>query len=773
MREQPFLDNPTKYPEFSLLIKRHELQHAFRWGLHRHRTVALLALAACSANFSGAAAPSADFETSAASTVVDEWTAFLTKGLALDLLVRHFEGIGKALACMFVMALVATLAYPLHLLITRPPSAVPAGGAGTGQAESERCSPGSQQRQLSSLSSSSPSLPLLSALVVASTTLPIWALAVWGSVNLDWGLASGLSVGLSSACLSLKNASFAQSWCCFNAPVTTAKEAAEAMGAPSGGEKRPREDVCGDGDLAGPPLLTFGEFLFFILAAPFLVCEPEFLRERARRAPCPGRAFSEFSHAVLVFVALHAACSAFFAPVMRVVAAAVFSPPSPSLVAESAQAALASDFRGCGSGDGEHTCGGSPFNGATIGWVDCVGWAGAEGIHTAGGSGGWFFSLLLDGGGSETAATSYFESLFCGGAGGAGLAWWWGIAAASALAMLVFSPMVHFMAFYGFWHCVCLGCAELWGYPDRNFYGPWWLLAEEPDTMYRLWSTPVHRWVSSCIYRPIVGHKSAAFSQPGRSGGGVRRGLAGTSCRESEEHQQQGGYAEEKKQQQQQQQQQRRWTWRRLLALTSAFLFSSLVHEAVTFVAMRRTCWPVSTFSLVLSIFVISGWDAMYPVRSIISESAAVSGASGEDSFDRHGTRPPAEPAVLPSSSAATRSQPGATATAAGVSCGSTVVETSDGTLADHSAKSYVVVDHARDLGEQHAITSKNGSDSCGTGGGGGVDGAGRVSNTKKAGREWRGWGAVAFFEGASLVMGLAVDFLMWQWWRHTLLYEP
>ncbi|CAN0325630.1 unnamed protein product [Ectocarpus sp. 12 AP-2014] len=295
--------------------------------------------------------------------------------------------------------------------------------------------------------------------------------------------------------------------------------------------------------------------------------------------------------------------------------------------------------------------------------------------------------------------------------------------------------------------------------------------------MYRLWSTPVHRWVSSCVYRPIVGHKSAAIPQPGYSGGGVRRGLAGTFCREPEEHQQQGGYAEEKKKQQQQQQQQqkqRRWTWRRLLALTCAFLFSSLVHEAVTFVAMRRTCWPVSTFSLVLSIFVISGWDAMYPVRSIISESAVVSAASGEDKGDCHGTRPPAEPALLPSSSAATGSRPGATATATDISCGSTaVVETSDGTLEDRSEKSYVVVEQARDLGEQHAGTSKNGSDSFGTVGGGGVDVAGRVSNTKKAGSEWRGWGAVAFFEGASLVMGLAVDFLMWQWWRHTLSYEP
>lgn len=203
------------------------------------------------------------------------------------------------------------------------------------------------------------------------------------------------------------------------------------------------------------------------------VCEPEFLRARARCAPRPGRAFSEFSHALLAFVALHAACSAFFAPVMRVVAAAVFSPPSPELfaAAESAHATLAPDFRGCDSGGGEYLCRESPSDSAMIGWVDCVGWAGADGIHTVGGSGGWFFSLLLDRGGSEAAATSYFESLFCGGAGGAGLAGRWGIVAASVMGILVFSPMVHFLAFYGFWHCVCLGCAELWGYPDRHFYG--------------------------------------------------------------------------------------------------------------------------------------------------------------------------------------------------------------------------------------------------------------------------------------------------------------
>lgn len=36
-RPQPFLDDPSDYPEFSLLVKRQGLHHAFKHGLHRHR----------------------------------------------------------------------------------------------------------------------------------------------------------------------------------------------------------------------------------------------------------------------------------------------------------------------------------------------------------------------------------------------------------------------------------------------------------------------------------------------------------------------------------------------------------------------------------------------------------------------------------------------------------------------------------------------------------------------------------------------------------------
>ena len=46
----------------------------------------------------------------------------------------------------------------------------------------------------------------------------------------------------------------------------------------------------------------------------------------------------------------------------------------------------------------------------------------------------------------------------------------------------------------------------------------------------------------------------------------------------------------------------------------------------------------------------------------------------------------------------------------------------------------------------------------------------GRRVTYGKVGSEWRGWGAVAFFEGCSSSMALVVDVLAWQWWRQTLL---
>lgn len=64
---------------------------------------------------------------------------------------------------------------------------------------------------------------------------------------------------------------------------------------------------------------------------------------------------------------------------------------------------------------------------------------------------------------------AFFEACFCGTGGPS--AGWGETAAAAAWAILVLSPMVHFLTFYSFWHCVCMGLAELTGYPDRFLYG--------------------------------------------------------------------------------------------------------------------------------------------------------------------------------------------------------------------------------------------------------------------------------------------------------------
>ncbi|CAN0092591.1 unnamed protein product, partial [Hapterophycus canaliculatus] len=324
----------------------------------------------------------------------------------------------------------------------------------------------------------------LSAAIVASTAVaPVWALAVWGSARFHWGLASGISVGLLSACLSLKSASFAQSWCRarrlddLKPPPRLRKAPGKvATGAvvepsPAGDKQDPRRGV-----------LTSGEFMFFLLAAPSLVCEPELLKASARRPRRAARAISEFSHALLAFVALHAACTTFVAPLMRVVASFVFS--SPLCLGPSQGGG------GGGGGDGATELSSSASLDAvsfsiapTTGWIDCVGWARAAWADGGGGgSGGWFFALL-PGGDVRGFGASFFESRGCcadgigttstaAAAGNVATGTGWpAFLAASVLGMLIATPLVHSLTFYSFWHCVCVGCAELWGYPDRDFYG--------------------------------------------------------------------------------------------------------------------------------------------------------------------------------------------------------------------------------------------------------------------------------------------------------------
>lgn len=169
-------------------------------------------------------------------------------------------------------------------------------------------------------------------------------------------------------------------------------------------------------------MLTFGEFAFFLLLAPSLVCEPRLLVSSARRPRRIAAAASEFFHAGLTYLAVHATCSAFFAPIMRVLATALHA-----------------------------------------GWADEDGWAE---LHRSDGSGWWLLQAGSGGCGAEGGGVCGRAGLEGFGQHGRGT-----VTVAGCLGMFVFTPLMHFLMFYAFFHSVCLGCAELWGYPDRNIYG--------------------------------------------------------------------------------------------------------------------------------------------------------------------------------------------------------------------------------------------------------------------------------------------------------------
>lgn len=324
-------------------------------------------------------------------------------------------------------------------------------------------------------------------LAAAAPSTIVWVLAVLGAGRFRWGVASGLCVGLQCAALTLKSISFVQrarpasASIGGGAPVTGGGSTAKGLGSdatkaepaiasgscrievateclPVTSEKgaRPasngageqsialekdgasvplKERTCGgNGDAFAetppPPALTFGEFAFFLLLTPSLVCEPRLLVVSARRPSRVAAACSEFFHAALVYLAVQATCSALFAPVMRVLAEALHS------------------------GDG-------------TGWADEDGWA--ELRRTDGG--GWW----LHGGGAPFSK----EWRGCRGEAGAGVlgcsSLEWDIVrnvvVAACLGTYVLTPVVNYLMFYAFFHSVCLGSAELWGYPDRNTYG--------------------------------------------------------------------------------------------------------------------------------------------------------------------------------------------------------------------------------------------------------------------------------------------------------------
>ncbi|CAM9724625.1 unnamed protein product [Ascophyllum nodosum] len=695
-KERAFLDDPLLYPEFAVLVQRQNLQHRFRHALHRFRTPALVALAACSVILSGAVAPSPPWcgvfvcDGDRKASTISDWADFLGKGLALDLLGRHFEGVASALACISIMTCIVLLVYPL-----------------------QRWAP-----TAASMIGQPLATPMFSSLAVAMPCALACGVALWAEGLFHWGFASAMAVGLMTANLTLKATSFAKTSCGLS---NAAK-------------------IVSDTPAVGEDLiqLTFAEFVFFIVAAPSLVCVPRFLRRRALRSPRVTRALCEFSHAALSFLAIHAVWSAMYAPTLRVIAAATM-------------AAL------------EHQ--------AESTWIDPVGW---EALPDGGGA-RWFCELVEALGGRQVIKDG--GMLTCNAAPA-----WLQTTLAAVFGMMVFSPMTHFMASYGFWHCTCLGCAELWGYPDRHFYGPWWLITDDLRTFFRTWSTPVHRWLVSCVHTPILScdvptacvptggdpaNSSADLMKGGESptaaastnGEGFGEGQTPSGELGSQDGIGKAGTATS--------------GWR-LLALVSVFMFSSVVHEVVLFVAMRRTCWPINSFSLMTSVVFVAAWDKIFPPKYLIHEDSKRTEVEGENRNQTHALSPPARARHL-----AQRNPPPLThsKSTAGLSC-KTPAQKPPAETGKRAAQSTAQYSDSAVSNGQLKLNPSNTSCAlsrtpCATGGSEPVSKAGPEKGSvtpRPAIGSYRGWFAVVFYLVTSLPLTLLVDYLVWQWWRQAVM---
>lgn len=286
----------------------------------------------------------------------------------------------------------------------------------------------------------------LSARRLVTLGLPaaaVWSFAVWVKSHFVWGLASALWFALFCACMTLKITSFTGTVACAPeevlavTPTLNGKPTAAATTAAAATDTTAVIDPASTGSLSrreefSAHALTLREYVFFLFQTPSLVCEVRLMKESARRWSRPLHAASEFFHATLAFLAAHCMVGALLAPAMRVFITGL----RPQWV-----------------------------EGASAGWAELDG--------GVGGGGGWpsweVGSALL----SEEGGKGPWVTLV------------------SCLWMLTtVSSCVHFLVFYAFWHCVCLGISELWGFPDRHLYGE--MLAETVKTVGRLGCSLYH-----------------------------------------------------------------------------------------------------------------------------------------------------------------------------------------------------------------------------------------------------------------------------------------
>lgn len=135
--------------------------------------------------------------------------------------------------------------------------------------------------------------------------------------------------------------------------------------------------------------------------------------------------------------------------------------------------------------------------------------------------------------------------------------------------------------------------------------GCWWLIFDDPRHFLRMWSVPVHRWLSACVHWPML-EAAAGAGAPFRTE--AKHGRTGDAAGDDDKDDTDVGkdtdkplppLASSKK------------GW--LPAVLATFVVSAVFHEAVVYVAMRGSVWPFNTFLLTVAGALVLAWDSVFP----------------------------------------------------------------------------------------------------------------------------------------------------------------
>ena len=234
---------------------------------------------------------------------------------------------------------------------------------------------------------------------------------------------------------------------------------------------------------------------------------------------------------------------------------------------------------------------------------------------------------------------------------------------------------------------------------------------------FRMWSAPVYRWLAASVQRPML----EAGRRAARRRAGVANGKRAHGSGRSYDH---GGTIF--------------WRWW-CASVVCSFLVSGLLHEAVGFIALRRTVWPFNTLFLAMSAAMTPWWDVLFP--AVCAKSTADSKSTAGLSCKTPAQKPPAE---------------------TGKRAAQSTAQYSDSAVSNDQLK----------LNPSNTSCALSRTP-CATGGSEPVSKAGPEKGSvtpRPAIGSYRGWFAVVFYLVTSLPLTLLVDYLVWQWWRQAVM---